>query len=280
MLLVRPDGSAEHIDWDEASPLPRLAPGERIHWLNEFGSVDESIGATYTYDDQQPGGVDYIDPDDDSSQPTKPNLAATAAGPSEGENMRDDQLHSYAAAPGDHERFLAEADAADAARQTHPRLADRGFTASGHGMIGPSLNSGAANGSPASGAANGSPASVDAIETLPEYRRYLNTVRDRAQAEIDDAQATVQRLTNWSHAIREAVSRFAAAHGDPKTIAEGHSVSEHAHIAKENALHTQRLLNELVDHIQIALAGLARHDMVQEAHDAGTHLDRHVYNGN
>lgn len=118
-----------------------------------------------------------------------------------------------------------------------------------------------------------------AIETLPQYRRYLAGAKTRALSEQEDADALVQRLTSQAQAISDAVERFAAMHGDPATVREGHQVAESARLAREASLRTSVLLAQLTEQIQVALDGLRRHDQVQESHDAGVHMDRDAYAG-
>lgn len=285
MILVRPDGTATEFAWDEATPLPRLRPGEHIHWLDEFGSFgDDTVGSPITYDDQQqPGGIDHSEPAEELTNEGD-MMDGTAQWDPESRARLDEHRRNRETAAGQAEAMESFSRGGQQPAERVPGVSseervrqidyDRGPVFNREQN--PSRNGG---GVPAwaTNAANGH--GLEAIESLPQYRRYLAAAKTRALSEQEDADALAQRLTQQAQAIADAVDRFAAMHGDPATVREGHMVAEAARLAREAAVRASTLLTHLAEQIQVTLDGLRRHDQVQESHDAGVHMDRDAYAG-
>lgn len=286
MMIRRPDGQARYVDHWDGDPYPHLEPGEELFHIGEHGQAQPS---NWTYEDQQEAA--------DSAEPTGsvcPHCHGTRLHPGQpgGRAVAPDtpcpwctkdqtvrteladgtvEYSSWWAnqplgSPETYEAIGARVSIEDRetgalTEYTRPRQSTGG-TEGDHDMT-----------------TTESPTTAGADMTLPQYRQFLQATKTRALSEHEDAQALQQRLAQWSHTVREATEGFAAMHADPQTVREGHEVAEWAHISKEVVLNATRLLNELTEKIQAALDGLRRHDMVQEAHNSGVHLDRTAYDG-
>jgi hypothetical protein len=317
MLLVRPDGTAEHIAWDESSWLPRLRPGERIHWLDRFGAIDDSIGSPITYDDQMPGGFDHnadiSDLADESEPDTLPTgwlsmtlscmdpfcgAAQTFRAPYDSRAglswevikanwliVDDSNGSGWCPEHRPDKATYTPYDPNDPEtrafieRVLEAKLARLERFDTPDAAIRPAAEQHEGDGMthPSNGSGHGSTAG--AIENLPDYRRYLAAALTRALGELEDAQAGAQRHRDQAVSIAEGVSRLIALKADPATVAEGNRVAEQAQMAAEASTKLATQLSELVDSIKAAIDGARRHDQVQESHDSGVHLDREAYQG-
>lgn len=297
LLLMRPDGTSEYVNIGDNFGEVNLKPGERIVNLDRFGATGETA---WDYEDQQEVA-------DFSPSRFEPSHACgyckdTKRWPSQEEgdtcpwctgalsllySRREPNgevyAHQIAWTPGDRIpesedgfRVMDPATGDSTGRVTAAELAQmadiwptepipavpaavpthEGVTP----MTAPTQQAGA-------------------IETLPDYRRYLAAALDRALGELEDAQAGAKRHRDQAVSIAEGVSRLIALKADPATVGEGNRVAEGAQLAAEASTKLAGQLADLVSAIQAAIAGARRHDQVQESHDSGVHLDREAYQG-